>query len=573
MKALKQLFILGVMALAPSLYAQGQPTGGEESVGNVEVRVFERYEATVRSPNKLTQQPDFQDTTTKKLNVTYDFTPRIVETNVELDPIPAAQIARTRTTRLPENMVKLGIGNYITPEFSMILANSRSNSTSWSVAVDHFSTATGALRDYSVFNDNYTMNNQLRAGIENVNTRWRFKADLDVSLRDISYYGVPRVAGVNENLYETEPMRQRYYQYGLATRYERTTNRGNDPFRGVGLNYHFLHDRYGAAEHFVKGMADWTIPLQDVDLYLGTGADYLNYASDSGSTSSYAIRLKPYIRKETNGIFFTVGLNLAYVGSNVSMLNPTTEDKPGGAYLYPILKAELPLVRDVLNIFGGWEGDVDLNGLSGISQMNPYIAPGVEIRETGVNKIYAGFSGRISRRFGYNLQADYFLYKNKAMFVRDSTDLYSGVDPYVNLIYTNLGVLSPRVELTYHHPSGVEFSADASYFLYNRPDDQLTYHLPDFKGGLHVSYDWKNKIVAKTDFTVTGPRLAYGSNDKSEEATLPTFYDWRIYLEYRYNDYINFYISGNNLLNQKYFLWYGYPAQGIRGILGITVRF
>lgn len=65
------------------------------------------------------------------------------------------------------------------------------------------------------------------------------------------------------------------------------------------------------------------------------------------------------------------------------------------------------------------------------------------------------------------------------------------------------------------------------------------------------------------------PSSMYGTKDANMKAVNML----KLKATYDINNYIAAYVSANNLLNQKYDLWYGLPAQGINFMVGATLKF
>ena len=59
----------------------------------------------------------------------------------------------------------------------------------------------------------------------------------------------------------------------------------------------------------------------------------------------------------------------------------------------------------------------------------------------------------------------------------------------------------------------------------------------------------------------------------SETGSMDNIHDLKLKANYTLNDSFSVFAKANNLLNQKYDLWYGYPAQGINIMGGISVKF
>lgn len=85
---------------------------------------------------------------------------------------------------------------------------------------------------------------------------------------------------------------------------------------------------------------------------------------------------------------------------------------------------------------------------------------------------------------------------------------------------------------------------------------------------VNLKYRLNNTFLASIHFKLVGPRHVSLISDE----TLRGYGLFSIELEKRIYNYFSTYLVGNNLLNQDYQLWQGYPAMGIHLTLGIQAN-
>jgi hypothetical protein len=95
------------------------------------------------------------------------------------------------------------------------------------------------------------------------------------------------------------------------------------------------------------------------------------------------------------------------------------------------------------------------------------------------------------------------------------------------------------------------------------------HHKPRFEAGTDVYFHAPN-IPLRMDLTFKG---LLGRRLFSEELSLKDVYDLSVKTSYAVTPFFSVYLSLNNLLFQKYDIWYGYPAQKFNIMGGISVMF
>ncbi|MDG1253486.1 MAG: hypothetical protein P8N56_07385 [Schleiferiaceae bacterium] len=569
---MKRILFSLLILMAASVWAQPVMNG-------IEISVTEKYTAQVAEGIKITGQPNVMDTTVEKLPVKISVRNRTWVPEPRLEEIPALKISRTRLERLPANTVHMALGNYASANVSFALGNARSDLNRWGISGEHFSTQGGFRANdandmaLSVFNRSTWLENNISGHYARIIGRGRISAKGQADWNRYTFYGQPYVAGSNDADTAMASPGRWVQNYQVALGYEQSRIRRKQVFHGADLIGHHWIDQGGRqTESGLAGGIDWKLPVQDVVLELPIKGswNHLMQASNMDSTGLpfgpidyWAAQFSPAVSDSVGSIYFRVGLNAIFTGKGGQL------DKP---YLPPVVHLELPLVREVLNVYVGLEGSADNGGMRSRVQDMPFLSETAEYQAVRQANLYAGASGRLTSSIGYRFGVRQRSYANYAMYIRDYS-AYAGArdSGRFQVQYTGVTMLEPSGELSFQNGLGWELRAFALLRRATRTSGGSLYHVPSSEIGAQAFFNLQDKIRFESTVIYRGSRLASGEGGVDQN--LPGYLDGRLSAVYTYNKQLNATFKVDNLFHSRATWWLGYPVQGIRANLGLVYKF
>lgn len=574
MKNIATLCALCVFGFAQ---AQGQP---EKNVGNVEISVVEQYKASIKEAAKITGQPDFSDTTSAKLPVKYSVTPHKLTFTYKPELIQPMRVSGVKLGKLPTSMVRLGGGNYTTSLAEILVSNARSKSFSWDVGLRHFGTRAG-VKDIAFKNAPFYENTLYADG------RWlfkdyRLKAKAGIDWNVSSFYGLPATAA--DSGYAVGDLQknsnQRYY---ASMSFDRVFRKRQSAFENATLNYHYYTNNWQTHENLITLQTKWQLPKEIENHRVQTQLNMLWQKSVLGEVlpdnNQLNVQFFPTIKGKYEVFDYTLGINFNFYNVNTPI--PDTESANDFLmYIFPELRVNAILVRDVLDVFGGWTGNVTTNSMYSLTLQNPFVLPAVSLAPSADNHIFAGMEGALARNISYKLQGNIHYVKNKVLYYRSGDTLvvpFQGMDlPAFNVIYTGGSYSSARGEVTYKAKK-TEVSGFTELFNYqlkgDKDDVQVPYHLPKMIVGAQVRQTIKEKIEVNASLAYVGGRNALNQDAHFYDAKMKNIWDAKLGLGYNINNNLSAALDLTNLASQDYSLWLGYPSQRIRVMLSLMYKF
>ena len=112
-------------------------------------------------------------------------------------------------------------------------------------------------------------------------------------------------------------------------------------------------------------------------------------------------------------------------------------------------------------------------------------------------------------------------------------------------------------------------------FAYNKCSPtvaEYAWYRPTTEGKLKLTYDVNDKLALNTTFLYQGGRYAkYPS--RYDAVKMKDVFDLGLGADYRVNDQLGVFFKADNLLNQKYQLYFNYPVTGIEFFAGLKMTF
>ena len=235
-----------------------------------------------------------------------------------------------------------------------------------------------------------------------------------------------------------------------------------------------------------------------------------------------------------------------------------------GQLLYPDVKAWFDVIPEAMRLYAAIGGGNRLDTYVSSLKENHHFDPsyGRPLLDVAIERVSAsaGFTGRVSSIFSYDVHAGYVNYKNARLDAVTSVGGkylpgfdYAGYQKFYAAMDLHLKTESVRFDgnLEYTLPWGVENRA-------------LIMPSP-LKGNAAAEYNWRRRVFAGVDCEFALAR-------KSDVYTVPAYADLGVYAEVAANGCMSFWIRGGNLMNMTIQRNLFYAEKGINITAGICLN-
>lgn len=622
MKRSTKIFILACAGLIINSQFSITNTASAQADSNVyneRVLVTSRYKPVIGEIHKLNVAPGITDTVaTMPKTFDYSISSRRLTSLYLPSRIKAARIIGEPATKLYNNYLKLGMGNYWSPLAEVYYNSTRSKDynygfrathhSSWGTigkaaepdslpSPTHYGQAPFSFTDAAIFGKWITKKNiQLSGDFNYQNDFNRYYGFSDSTLDAVM--AVPRDSinrsdyAMGYNLFSLD--------LGLKTLNTDVGALGYEANLGVAdllasysqneFNINFdgnIHYGFTLAKQY-KGIAYLHLTYNGFaskfdPVVLPLGADSLLNAAmmtRKDSTGESALTRRNYLNlyKANPYIDFLFQGFQIHAGATV-VLDAYNHPNGGRVHVYPDATVSKTLFRDMLFLSLTGTGNMDANTWNTLRLVNPYIAPCSEVRATGHYDLIANARLSLSKKLNFGLTGAYSIIDNDLSFTLSPNYTLNNV--FVP-IYDSITRIKVGANLQFINDEMMQMEVRGNYYIYRNRRTQVVggetqelplFYRPDFDAAIAATANYNNKVIGRLEFQLLG-RMPYATT-LADDGTqgllyLPLRYGLNLEVEYRHNKALSFFLKADNLLFQRYFYWENYPSYRGLFIGGLT---
>lgn len=489
--------------------------------------------------------------------------------------------------RIYKNYFAAGYGNYSTPFFETFLHHSTRFKNEFGFQAKYLASEDN-IRNTSL-NSNFS-NFTIGAFYKQQGRYFDWKVALNSERNQYNWYGVP-------NLMFTEPTingineKQIYNYFDVSGEVK-----FKDSYIDYGkLNLSYFTDRYETSEILAKFDAKLDFPLNFLsptlnDIAIKTSIEYLKgtfkdgYDNfDSINYGTLTILLNPEYKSSYMNFLFKAGLKFY---SSID-----SENNSNSNFLIPELSIQRPILKNYVNIYGGFTGGLHTNTYKSFTEENPYVSPTLFVTQTlEKSNFFVGFTGKITSSLSYNIKASSKSEEDKPLFIRNASKS-DGTNNVVNgfsilgyeygnsfyVYYDDVKTTTFFTELEYDFSKKIAFKLQGVYNQYKMENALESWNLPSIEASLTSTYK-NNKWYATSNIFYVSERkdVLYNSTYPSSlngTQTIDSFVDVNLNGGYHFNDKFSAFLKLNNILNTQYQRFANFDTQGFQVLGGITYKF
>lgn len=578
MKKIGLVCLMGLMGLA----AQAQ----SDDVYNESVVVKGSYTPVITLQEKLTFPAIITDTMGQmERTFQYSITPTRLKALYEPSRIKAARIVGEPATKLYNNYLRFGMGNYWSPLADLYWSSTRDRKKTYGVRVNHRSSwdHLSQMPEYGPVHSSRT--GLTLFGKYIVGDLLQLSSDLGYENDYNLYYGFTDslLAARLNTVRDSIALQDYRAAYNLVEWNIGVKNMELDAKKlGYAANLHLsdFWSLYGQNEfnlnlsgdvHYgfnlmkkYKGVAylhaEWdgyTHSLRPDGLPLGY---CLTPTADTVRGYRNIVKVNPYADFMFSGLQFHAGFTAGW--------DAFTSDTATVFRFFPDVVVSKSLFKDNLVVSLGATGGFDANNWNTLRLVNPYIAPGSEQRATRHYDFVGHVRWTFSKKLEANAEVSYQLLRDDLTFLTDTAFCLQNV--YRPYHFAN-NRLTVGGTVTFVNDEMLTLRAGGHYYAYTLVEDTVLFYRPKWDALIAADVNYHNKwffhLEGQLLGSMTGDRLLAGDNGYE---VLPMRYGIAAEVEYRHNRALSFFLKMDNLAFQRYWYWCNYPSQRGLFIAGLT---
>lgn len=578
----KTIISMALLLSAVPLWAQNNDNYNESVV------VKGSYTPVIDQAEKLNFPALLTDTLSRIEHAfNYTITPVRLRAMYEPTRIRAARIVGEPATRLYNNYLRLGLGNYWSPLADLYWCSTRDRLKTYGVHLNHFSSwgKMAQLPEYGPVQQGNTGITLFGKYI--VGDVLQLSSDLSYEHDHNLYYGFTDSTllanGMSRNSVSTSDY---LASYNVATWNVGIKNMELDANKlgyAANLRLSDLRGVYGQNELNLNLSGDIHYGFNIADRYKGIA--YLHAEWDAyryqlspdnlplGRTDAQPLLNPDYVgnlvKVNPFAVFFFRGLNI-HAGFT-SAWDAINNNHRTSFRIFPDITLSKKLMKDNLVLSLAATGGVEANSLNAIRQVNPYIMPEISnwgsASATSHYDFIAHARWSLSRKLEANAEIGYSLRQNDITFTLSPLYLLENV---YQVVYNSLNRLTAGGDVTFVNDEMITLRAGGHYYHYTFTDPGAiqplwsTYYRPQWDALLAADLNYRNKWFLHLEGQLLGPIQADGPQ------TLPMRYGVNTQVEYRHNRALSLFLTVDNLAFQRYSYWANYPSHRGLFLAGLT---
>lgn len=529
-----------------------------------EVTIEKDFTPIVRDASKINTLPEVEAPTVTKHSIQYsDWTiPASLEASAVL--LPPSGFDDPLRKNLSRGYFDFGMGNYWNMAGNFGYRILQSETDRLGVWWQHRSTS-GTV-DYNQSLPGYDNSRKMRQLEEQVVVDYRHAFEkLDFGIRggyrydSFNYYGLryPDVQGIaspgqdiNRFFLKSDVVSSNIeapFNYKASLAYYR-----------YGFQRGYLQESKGAAENLVEADFALSAPIDSRSNILLDGTfDYIGYSQLPSESGYGMLSLNPRYGWRSDRILLSAGIR-----ADISFNNGTI------FRFSPDVRFDWTIVPD-FQFYTSLTGGKRLNTWHRVSGYTLYFNPSAVVANTYVPlDAEVGLQVNALRGFSIGLSGGYEIGKN-ILFLLPETGVngeFTGVSSFAGI---DAYGWKTDIDMSYRYGTAWEAKARIGYrqWIMDNGGREISYNRPKWEGGVSIRYT----PVPLLDLEA-GYEFATG-RDYDALGSLADIHLVNLKATYKFTPKFSVYGLTDNLLNRKYDILYGMPAQGINFMFGLDLKF